>query len=180
MTRRGSPVDFGPLSLPVGDMPYFPDSHVASASANDVERLQALLSDRGGGGEGREESLVELPRATAAVMARDSMHLLSSLAEALPGLVASPAFKAQQHAELQISPEFLADTHLSVSDTVGRIEFVFRVAGDTDRDWLRQHLPWLAKTVGERLERDVRIAVLDSMESGLSGTFEDWHVGKQA
>jgi hypothetical protein len=113
-------------------------------------------------------------------MARDSMHLLSSLAEALPGLAASPAFKAQRHAEIQISPELLADTHLSVTDTGVRIEFIFRVGGDTDRNWLRQHLPWLAKTVSERLERDVRIAVLDSMESGLSGAFEDWHVGMQA
>lgn len=180
MTRRGSPVDFGPLSLPLGDMPFFPDSHVASASANDVERLQALLSDRGRDGEGREESLVELPRATAAFMARDSMHLLSSLAEALPGLVASSAFKAQQRAEIQISPELLADTHLSVTDTGVRIEFAFRVGGDTDREWLCQHLPWLAKTVGERLERDVRIAVLGSTESGLSDAFEDWHLGMQA
>jgi len=30
------------------------------------------------------------------------------------------------------------------------------------------------------LERDVRIAVFDSVESGFSGTFEDWHVGMQA
>jgi hypothetical protein len=180
MTRRGSPVDFGPLSLPVGDMPFFQESHVASASVQDVERLEALLSDRERGGQDKDDSMVELPRATASVMARDSMYLLSSLAEALPGLVTSPAFKAQQHAEIQISPELLADTHLSVTDTGVRIEFVFRVAGDTDRDWLRQHLPWLAKTVGEKLERDVRIAVVDSVESGLSGAFEDWHVGMQA
>ena len=180
MTRRGSPVDFGPLSLPVGDMPFFQESYVASASVKDVERLQALLSDRGRGGQDKDDSLVELPRATAAVMARDSMHLLSSLAEALPGLAASPAFKAQQHAEIQISHEILADTLLSVTDTGVRIEFVFRVVGDSDRDWLRQHLPWLAKTVGERLERDVRIAVLDAMESCLSYPFEDWHVGMQA
>jgi hypothetical protein len=180
MTRRGSPVDFGPLSLPVGDMPFFQEAHVASASAKDVERLQALLSDRGRGGQDKDDSLVELPRASAAFMARDSMYLLSSLAEALPGLAASPAFKAQQFAEIEISPELLANTHLSVTDTGARIEFVFRVGGDTDRDWLRQHLPWLAKTVGEKLERDVRIAVLDSAESGLSGTFEDWHVGMQA
>ena len=180
MTRRGSPVDFGPLSLPVGDMPFFQESNVASASAQDVERLQALLSDRGRGGQDKDDSSVELPRATAAVMARDSMHLLSSLAEALPGLAASPAFKAQQFAEIEISPELLANTHLSVTDTGARIEFVFQVGGDSDRDWLRQHLPWLAKTVGERLERDVRVVVLDSMESGLSGAFEDWHVGMQA
>lgn len=180
MTRRGSSVDFGPLSLPVGDMPFFQDSQLASASVSDVERLQALLSDRGRDGQGKEELLLELPRPTAVVMVRDSMHLLSSLAEALPGLVASPAFKAQQQAEIQISPELLADTHLSVTDTGGRFEFVFRIGGDTDRDWLRQHLPWLAKTVGERLERDVRISVLDSVESGLSGAFEEWHVGMQA
>jgi hypothetical protein len=180
MTRRGSPVDFGPLSLPVGDMPFFQDAHVASASVKDVERLQALLSDRGRGGQEKDDSLVELPRASPAVMSRDSMHLLSSLAEALPGLVASPAFRAQQHTEIQISPELLADTHLLVTDTGARIDFVFRVGGDTDTDWLRQHLPWLAKTVGERLERDVRIAVLDSVESGLSCAFEDWHVGMQA
>jgi hypothetical protein len=180
MTRRGSPVDFGPLSLPVGDLPFFQESHVASASVKDVERLQALLSDRGRGGQDQDDSLVELPRVTAAVMARDSMHLLYSLAETLPGLAVSPAFKSQQHAEIQISPELLAETHLSVTDTGARIEFVFRVGGDTDRDWLCQHLPWLAKTVGERLERDVRIAVLDSVESGLSGAFEDWYVGMQA
>jgi hypothetical protein len=180
MTRRSSPVDFGPLSLPVGDMPFFQDSHAVPASISDVERLQALLSDHGRGGQDKEDSLVELPRASAAVMTRDSMHLLSSLAEALPGLAASPAFKAQQFAEIEISPELLADTHLSVTDTGARIEFVFRVGGDTDRDWLRQHLPWLAKTVGERLDRDVRIGVLDSVESGLSGAFEDWHVGMQA
>jgi hypothetical protein len=180
MTRRGSPVDFGPLSLPVGDMPFFQESQAGSASVQDVERLQALLSDSGRGGQDKDDSLVELPRATAVVMARDSMHLLSSLAEALPGLAASPAFKSQQYAEIQIGRELLADTHLSVTDSGVRIEFVFRVAGDTDRDWLRQHLPWLAKTVGEKLERDVRIAVLDSVESGLSGAFEDWHVGKPA
>jgi hypothetical protein len=180
MTRRGSPVDFGPLSLPVGDTPFFQESHVGSASVQDVERLQALLSDSGRGGQDQDDSLVELPRATAAAMARDSMHLLSSLAEALPGLAASPAFKTQQHAEIQISRELLADTHLSVTDTGARIEFVLRVGGEADRDWLRQHLPWLAKTVGEKLERDVRIAVFDSVESGFSGAFEDWHVGMQA
>jgi hypothetical protein len=161
-------------------MPFFQDAHVASASVKDVERLQALLSDRGRGGRDKDDSLVELPRATSAIMARDSMHLLSSLAEALPGLAASPAFKTQQHAEIQISPELLAETHLSVTDTGARIEFVFRVGGDTDRDWLCQHLPWLAKTIGERLERDVRVAVLDSVESGLSCVFEDWHLGMQA
>lgn len=180
MTRRGSPVDFGPLALPVGDMPFFQESHVTSASVKDVERLQALLSDRGRGGQDKDDSSVELPRATAAVMARDSMHLLSSLAEVLPGLAASPAFKAQQFAEIEISPELLTETNLSVTDTGARIEFVFRVGGDTDRDWLRQHLSWLAKTVGERLERDIRVVVLDSMESSLSGAFEDWHVGMQA
>ncbi len=179
MTRRGSPVDFGPLSLPVGDMPFFQESHVASASFQDVERLEALLSDRGKGGRGKDDSLVELPRASATLMARDSMYLLSSLAEALPGLAASPTFKAQQHTEIQISPELLANTHLSVTDTGGHVEFVFRVAGDSDRDWLRQHLPWLAKTVGEKLARDVRIAVLDSVESDLSDDFEEWHVGMQ-
>ncbi len=179
MTRRGSPVDFGPLSLPVGDMPFFQESHAASASVQDVERLEALLSDRGKGGRDKDDSLVELPRASATLMTRDSMYLLSSLAEALPGLAASPTFKSQQHAEIQISPELLADTHLSVTDTGVRVEFVFRVAGDSDRDWLRQHLPWLAKTVGEKLERDVRIAVLDSVESRLSGDFEEWHVGMQ-
>ncbi len=180
MTRRSSPVDFGPLSLPVGDMPFFQDSHALPASGNDVERLQALLSDRGRGRQDKGDSLGEVPKATPAIMARDSIHLLSSLAGALTGLPASPAFKAQQFAEIAISPEILADTHLSITDTGARIEFVFRVAGDSDRDWLRQHLPWLAKTVGEKLERDVRIAVLDSVESGLSGAFEDWHVGMQA
>jgi hypothetical protein len=180
MTRRGSPVDFGPLSLPVGDMPFFQDLHVASASLSDVERLQALLSDRGREQQGREEFLAELPRASAAVMVRDSMHLLSSLAEALPGLVASPAFKAQQYAEIQISSEILAETHLAVTDTGVRVEFMFRVAGDSDRDWLREHLPWLARTVGERLARDVRIAVLDPLESVSTGSFEDWKVGMQA
>jgi len=180
MTRRGSPVDFGPLSLPVGDTPFFQESHVGSASVQDVERLQTLLSDRGRGGQDQDDSLVELPRVTAAVMARDSTHLLYSLAETLPSLAASPAFKAQQFAEIEISPELLADTHLSVTDTGARIEFVFRVGGDTDRDWLRQHLPWLAKTIGEKLERDVRVGVLDSVESGLSGAFEDWHVGMRA
>lgn len=180
MTRRGSPVDFGPLSLPVGDMPFFQESHIASASVKDVERLQALLSDRGRDGQGREDPLLELPGAFPAAMARDSMYLLSSLAEALPALATSPAVKAQQHAKIQINPELLADTHLSVTDTGVRIEFVFQVGGDTDRDWLRQHLPWLAKTLGERLERDVRVVVLDSVESELSGAFEDWHIGMQA
>lgn len=180
MTRRGSPVDFGPLALPVGDTPFFQDSHVGSASVSDVERLQALLSDRGRDGQGREESLAELPRAAAAVMVRDSLHLLSSLTEALPGLLASPAFRAQQHAEMQISREILADTYLAVTDTGVRVEFVFRVAGESDREWLRDHLPWLARTVGERLARDVRIAVLGSVESASTDTFEDWNVGMQA
>lgn len=180
MTRRGSPVDFGPLSLPVGDMPFFQDSHVASASVNDVERLQALLSDRGRDGQGGEDTLVEQPRATAIVMVRDSMHLLSSLAEALPEIVASPVFNSSKHAAIQISNELLADTHLEVRDTGVRVEFVFRVGGDSDRDWLRLHLRWLAKTVGESLERDVRVAVLDSPQSGSSGVFEDWQVGMQA
>lgn len=180
MTRRGSPVDFGPLSLPVGDMPFFQDAHLASASLSDVERLQALLSDRNRDGQEREESLTELPRATAAAMFRDSMHLLSSLADALPGLLAAPAFKAQQHAEIQISGEILADTHLAVTDTGVRVEFVLRVAGESDRDWLREHLPWLARTVGERLARDVRIVVLDPVASVSTGSFEDWNVGMQA
>jgi hypothetical protein len=180
MTRRGSPVDFGPLALPVGDMPFFEDLHVASASVSDVERLQALLSDRGRDGQGGEDPLPEVPRALRTVMARDSMYLLSSLAEALPGITASPGFKAQQFTDIEISPELLTDTHLSVTDTGSCIEFVFRVGGDTDRDWLRQHLPWLAKTVGERLERDVRVAILDSVESCASSAFEDWHLGMRA
>lgn len=180
MTRRCSPVDFGPLSLPVGDLPFFQDSRGAFASSNDVERLQALLSDRDRREQDREDPSVALARATAIVMVRDSMHLLSSLAEALPKLVAAPEFKNREHADIQISSELLADAFLAVRDTGERVEFVFRIGGDSDRDWLREHLPWLAKTVGENLARDVRITVSDGPESGSSGAFADWHVGMQA
>lgn len=121
-----------------------------------------------------------LPRATSAVMIRDAMHLLSSLAEALPQYAASPEFKNRKQADIQISSELLSDAHLAVTDTGNRVEFVFRVGGDSDREWLRQHLRWLAKTVSDSLERDVRIAVLDCPESGSAAAFEDWHVGMQA
>lgn len=180
MNRRGTPVDFGPLSLPVGDMPMFQAFGNAEASLEDVMKLHQLLSGQPRDQQGDDAHPLEL---SSVVFQGDAPHhtqILTTLAELLPKLSTSATFKTHQRAEIQLSSEILADTQLLVMDAGSRIEFYFHISNDETRNWLQEHLPWLAKTVGERLERDVRIALSGARGSGLGELIEDWYYGMEA
>ncbi len=180
MSRRGSSVDFGPLSLPVGDMPMFEDFGASLASLKDVEKLHQLLSQQRG--QEQREKLIPTERADIALYGMDlhQTHILASLAELLPRVATPTTTKTQAQAVISMSSDVLADTRLTVTDTGLRIEFSFQIGDDRQRHWLQQHLAWLARTVGERLARDVRICVANHWASGPFVAIQDWQYGTGA
>lgn len=180
MSRRGSQVDFGPLSLPVGDMPFFEGLGVTRACLKDVERLHQLLSQQRDDGQREQWIPIEPAEVSPCGMDLHQTHILASLAEFLPGLATSPAVKTQSQAVILISSDLLADAQLTVVDTGLRIEFFFQIGDDRERHWLQQHVAWLAKTVGERLARDVRVSVSSFFASGAHRVVEDWLHGMEA
>lgn len=172
-------VDFGPLSLPVGEVPWFQAADHGLVSHGDVEKLQRLLSGEQREGQRKENEVSDLPFVISCHKTRHQTQVLTALAELLPQL-GRAANTEKSTAKIKIHNGLLANTQLSVTDTGARIEFVFLVGEHEDRRWLQQRISWLAKIVGESLQRNVRVSAPDT-EADLADYFSaDWFVGMGA
>ncbi len=181
MSGRRIPVDLGPMTLHVPDAGGSCAS-LPSACVNDVLRLRAVMR-RGADSpqgfarapgvaedDGHQADWAATGAASdiAVMVGCDRASLddapieqlafaLSAALQSCPGAQGS----ACSAVRLALRPLVLRDAELGIEDSAGQLVFSLWVGDADDGQWLVWQLPRLTATLGERLNRPLRVCVFD-------------------
>ena len=191
MSGRRIAVDLGPLSLSLldGGASYVSGQQVAARS-DDVLRLRSLMRQGAGAhaahvSPGADSAAAKSPTGSdsaptgmtsgPAAMPATAMATLDEAQvewlafELSAALMAAPLLHTQKSADIRLAlrPTVLRDAELGVVDRDGTLEFSLWVGNDDDCQWLAAQLPRLARTLGERLRRRLRMQLFERMRQQL-------------
>ena len=172
----GKPVDFGPMSLPVGEDAVDLFKGLV-ARQSDVLRLKKLLADEGQRQTGNSVPDADMYAASLTLppdLIGAEIDTLVQLAEALPMMEPRPASSATRSVQLQLHSELLPNTTLTAFESAGRLHFEIRINDLSGRSWLSSKLPWLVHQVGEKLGRPIRVTLLSSNVNESPSITVDW------
>lgn len=165
----------GPLHLRSGGDHQSCDSFLESPRAEDVARLDALLS---GSDMPRQQTSdypdEQLTVALSNVNASDEASRLDKLSQEL----SMAAEQIATHASLELQGDSLKGLHLTVFEMQGRLHFELVSKDETHRLWLSHQLQSLANEVGNRLNRSIRIQLIGNGSENLILNRADWNVRK--
>lgn len=160
MATKPRPVDLGPMYLQVGEeeapQGWTPPS--TSADANDVSRFQALMQR--GRGQEREaqlpaEALLGPLRAAEPEQLADTGDIGAEIAHLWVGT----GLHGAREVRVGLRDALLPDTSVRLCESQGRLCIEFTCATVRVADWLDRKLPTLARELGERLTRELELAV---------------------
>ncbi len=182
MSGRRINVDLGPLALSLMEGTS-PEHARAVVRGDDVQRLQSLVRGGSGSTDGRADRIEDDEQTGCSGRANSvagaaGLHGLYTLDDAHVELLAFELSAAFQAAELKRSgcssevrlalrPAVLRDAELGVVESDGALQFSIWVGNDDDCQWLAQQLPRLARTLGEKLRRRLRLRLFGSVRQHL-------------
>ncbi|MEO0316768.1 MAG: hypothetical protein RL404_445 [Pseudomonadota bacterium] len=194
MSSRRIHVDLGPLALclPEGASP---EPTQPAGRSEDVRKLQALMR-QGRGSQNDVGDRIELDEGmgdsnrASSIAGASASHGVCTLDDASVELLAFELSAALQAAELKrtdwssevrlaLRPTVLRDAELGVIESEGALEYSLWVGNDDDCRWLAQQLPRLVRTLGEKLQRRLRLKLFGSVRQHLLAE-EAWPAGANA
>jgi hypothetical protein len=173
LSRRTSAiVDLGPLHMRSGGDDQSSISFSEGPRGSDVARLEALLSGSGMPHKQTSDYYDEqYDFYPSNVIASDEINRIDKLSQEL----SMAADQKTTHARLELQGESFKGMHLIVFEVEGRLHFDLVIKDEKHKMWLSHNLQNLANEVGDRLQRSIRIQLIDSTHSNLAVIRADWN-----
>lgn len=173
MSRRTSAiVDLGPLHIRSGGDDQSSVSFSDGPRESDIARLEALLSGSGMPHQQTSDYHDEqYDFHSSNVSASNEINRLEKLSQEL----SMAADQITTHARLELQGESFKGMHLIVFEIEGRLHFDLVIKDEKHKLWLSHHLQNLANEVGDRLQRSIRIQLIDSTHSNSTVIRADWN-----
>ena len=169
MSRRHISIDLGPLALPFFSESNLTESSFGKASKDDIEKFHNLLRD----GENEKKKSVNLDDQNFSDIGIKDIESEIKAGEKLIELAKATSAAASSingedeklilvTAEIKIRESLLPDTTITAKKINNDIFFELCIGDESHRNWLVKKLPVLAKEIGERINCQIQISVLDS------------------
>ena len=166
MSKRAVSVDYGPLSLNVGeDGPASgkaPEPRPADDAAAALMRAAVGGRRRRTSGEDEERSRLTSPFELLAEGERTKQATAGEVGSEIERLWVSDPTTGSREVRVQIAPQLLARTSLHMSVREGRLQVELRVGCEETRRWLVFSLPALGRDLGARLQRDLLVLLFEA------------------
>jgi hypothetical protein len=177
MTKKKVDVDLGPISFPVGEdtkEPKHPPSQ-NDLDQDSVLRFRAMM-ERPIQGRPMVTEDLDLPTPFSLLGAPDPKrsHDTAEIGMEIEHLWVGDGVDGIREVLVGIAREVLPETSVRLYEGDGRLQIHMTVGGEATRIWLASELHNLTLDLGERLQRPLRVAVLNvnSTESALASC--DW------
>lgn len=160
MATRPRHVDLGPMYLQVGEeeAPQSWTPPKAAVDANDVSRFDSIMH-RGRGQEHQAEavpeSLLGPLHGTEPAQLADTEDIGAEIAHLWVGT----GLHSAREVRVGLREALLPDTSVRLCESQGRLRIEFTCESIRVADWIDRKLPVLARELGERLSRDLELAV---------------------
>lgn len=160
MATKPRQVDLGPLYLQVGEdeAPGGWTPPGTAIDANDVSRFESLMH-RGRGQDHHAELAPEELLGPLRGMEPAQLADTGDIGAEIAHLWVGTGLNSAREVRVGLREALLPDTSVRLCESQGRLRIEFTCESIRVADWIDRKLPALARELGERLSRDLELAV---------------------
>lgn len=170
MTKRRMSVDYGPMSLTVGeDSPASGQSNsLAAADEGDVAQFHAAVHKRPrrAAADDEQRSRLTSPFDLLVGATPDRRPTATELGEEIAQLWVSDVCTGVREVRVAMAPRLLPQTTLQIFEDAGRLQVQIRVGCEETQRWLAFSLDALSRDLGRRLQQDLCVSLFDARDDG--------------
>ena len=182
MSGRYKAVDLGPMSMPQEEDALLSWLDYPASRQGDITKLNRLLRD--GANSGSNSSIpsdhcVSLGEADHLSIEHE-IEAMEDLTEGLCEFGKVHNFPKKRIVNLKFRNNFLPSASLTVFELDGCLMFEINLEDEKHTSWLMKKLDWLAREVGEQLQRRLRISIKNIIDEGRIIFSAAWPEGTDA